>query len=195
MLPILIGCGDIVTEPTALDSGSLEAKSIYLNPNIEFVMGETVLGAFDVLYIGFDAELFLIPVDGGNIAMKTIRVSVDNGESHTESVDGALALVAGHHRVLLRVTPIDDRASVKIHGTPLVPESNGVVENVPIAIELEETYEFYVGTVEVMPDNTELVITWSARVWLLDLLAVPLGLDVEDGNIGVFIPQFQLTVR
>lgn len=301
LLTGLVGCGDV--EPGPAGEGEItaiaaESGPLALDPRVDVLGVEDVFDVLEVTHLGFDAELFLLPIDNGTDnpgAVATIRVDFVDGEAHTEAVDGALDLeAAGKYRVLLRIAPLDDGVSVDIHGAFAGPESGrlkgddeepaptpaepaptpaepaptpaepaptpaepaptpadggwgdgdpyepipkdgpglpsaepaptpaepaptparakdgepafdpGVTSaaGAPVSIASREAYEFYVGVVDVLPGDTELVITWDVRQWLRDLLAEPLGIDVEDTAPdpipGAFVPlgaQFQLIAQ
>lgn len=65
-------------------------------------------------------------------------------------------------------------------GLPGVDPGDTRDSGAPVSVSSREAYEFYVGVVEILPGDTELVITWDVRPWLRSLLADPLGITVEE---------------
>lgn len=65
-------------------------------------------------------------------------------------------------------------------GLPGIDPGHTRNSGAPVSVASREAFEFYVGVVEILPGDTELVITWDVRSWLRSLLADPLGISLED---------------
>lgn len=120
----LAGCGDEGALPAA-GQGDTPAASesntsaLSLAPEVQLVGLGDVYDQLSVTHLSFDAELYILPTDGGAAAdSATVRFIFDAQGARTELLNGNLRLdAAGSWQVLVRIRPsVDDGISVRVAG-------------------------------------------------------------------------------
>ncbi len=136
------GCGDASIGAAGETTTVTRAgEALTLTPHIDVQGIGEVFETVQLDHLDFDAELFVLPTDNKSNhpgAVVSIRVTVEDGEAHTEALDGDLVLEeAGRYRVLLRIDPSEDGVSVNVDGQVIDPQavarSKGTAEPAPIA--------------------------------------------------------------
>lgn len=98
---------------TGLEGGAESAEKIlYLSPEVHLIGLGDIFEGLDLQLLSFDAEIYLLPLRGGQPADSAIvRYTLNAGQAHTEKLTGDLAAFGpGQYQVLVRINSSDEQS-------------------------------------------------------------------------------------